>query len=170
MRSLKSLSLALEQEAAPLRCNRAYEKSTGCSLKSLKKSNIQRPYIRFTPPEKPSGKLALKVEGISKSFGDLDVIKDFSIEIMRGDKIAVIGNNGAGKTTLLKMLAGVLEPDSGKIERGHQLELGYFPQNHEDFIDKTEKIQAFDWLKHQKSTAYDQEIRGVMGKMLFGGR
>ena len=135
----------------------------------LKKSNIQRPYIRFTPPEKPSGKLALKVEGISKSFGDLDVIKDFSIEIMRGDKIAVIGNNGAGKITLLKMLAGVLEPDSGKIERGHQLELGYFPQNHEDFIDKTEKIQAFDWLKHQKSTAYDQEIRGVMGKMLFGG-
>lgn len=135
----------------------------------LKKSNIQRPYIRFTPPEKPSGKIALKVEKISKSFGDNHVIKDFSIEIMRGDKIAVIGTNGIGKTTLLKMLAGELEPDSGKIERGHQLELGYFPQNHEDFIDKSEKIQAFDWLKRHKSTAYDQEIRGVMGKMLFGG-
>ena len=135
----------------------------------LKKSNIQRPYIRFTPPEKPSGKIALKVKGISKSFGDNHVIKDFSIEIMRGDKIAVIGTNGIGKTTLLKMLAGELEPDSGTIERGHQLELGYFPQNHEDFIDKNEKIQAFEWLKRYKSSAYDQEIRGVMGKMLFGG-
>ncbi|MCB1106935.1 MAG: ABC-F family ATP-binding cassette domain-containing protein [Chlamydiia bacterium] len=135
----------------------------------LKKSNIQRPYIRFTSPEKPSGKVALKVEGISKSFDGIEVIKDFSIEIMRGEKIAVIGNNGIGKTTLLRMLAGALEPDSGKIERGHQVELGYFPQNHEEFIDKSEKIQAFDWLKRLKSSAYDQEIRGVMGKMLFGG-
>lgn len=135
----------------------------------LKKSNIQRPYIRFTPPEKPSGKIALKVEGISKSFDGKEVIKDFSIELMRGEKVAVIGTNGIGKTTLLRMLAGELEPDTGKIERGHQVELGYFPQNHEDFIDKSEKIQAFDWLKRHKTSAYDQEIRGVMGKMLFGG-
>lgn len=135
----------------------------------LKKSNIQRPYIRFTPPEKPSGKIALKVEGINKTFDGEEVIKDFSIEIMRGEKVAVIGNNGIGKTTLLSMLAGVLEPDTGKIERGHQVELGYFPQNHEEFIDTSEKIQAFDWLKGHKASAYDQEIRGVMGKMLFGG-
>ena len=135
----------------------------------LKKSNIQRPYIRFTPPEKSSGKVALKVEGISKAFDGKTVIQDFSIEILRGEKIAVIGNNGIGKTTLLKMLAGELKPDTGLIEKGHQLELGYFPQNHGDFIDKSEKIQAFDWLKRYKSKAYDQEIRGVMGKMLFSG-
>ena len=135
----------------------------------LKKSNIQRPYIRFNTSEKASGKMALKLKKISKSYESLSVIKDFSLEIMRGDKIAVIGNNGAGKSTLLKMLAGVIEPDSGMIERGHQVELGYFPQNHEDFIDKSEKISSFDWLKRHKSGAYDQEIRGVMGKMLFGG-
>ena len=74
----------------------------------LKKSNIQRPYIRFTPPEKPSGKVVLKVEGISKAFDGNQVIKNFSIEVMRGDKIAVIGTNGIGKTTLLRMLAGKL--------------------------------------------------------------
>lgn len=135
----------------------------------LKKSNIQRPYIRFTPPEKPSGKVVLKVEGISKAFDGNPVINDFSIEVMRGDKIAVIGTNGIGKTTLLQMLVGELKPDSGTIERGHQVDLGYFPQNHEDFIDKSEKIEAFDWLKRYKANAYDQEIRGVMGKMLFGG-
>ena len=135
----------------------------------LKKSNIQRPYIRFIPPEKPSGKSVLKVEGISKAFDSSPVISNFSIEIMRGEKVAVIGNNGIGKSTLLKMFAEELKPDSGTIERGHQVALGYFPQNHEDFIDKSEKIQAFDWLKRYQAKAYDQEIRGVLGKMLFGG-
>ena len=97
------------------------------------------------------------------------MINDFFIEVMRGDKIAVIGTNGIGKTTLLRMLVGELKPDSGTIEKGHQVDLGYFPQNHEDFIDKSEKIEAFDWLKRYKANAYDQEIRGAMGKMLFGG-
>ena len=97
------------------------------------------------------------------------MIKKFSIEILRGEKIAVIGNNGIGKTTLLKMFAGALEPDSGKVERGHQVKLGYFPQDHTHFIDKREKITSFDWLKNKKPKAYDQEIRGAMGKMLFGG-
>jgi len=135
----------------------------------LKKSNIQRPYIRFTPPEKPSGKIVLKTENICKAYDGLPVIENFSIEIMRGDKIAVIGNNGMGKTTLLKMLAGVLEPDSGKIELGHQVALGYFPQNHGEAIDKKEPVSAFDWLKKHKAQAYDQDIRSALGKMLFGG-
>jgi ATPase subunit of ABC transporter with duplicated ATPase domains len=134
----------------------------------LKKSNIQRPYIRFPSPEQPSGKMVLKVKGIKKAYDKL-VIPGFSCEIMRGERIGVIGNNGMGKTTLLKMLAGILEPDEGSIERGHQVELGYFPQNHADMIDKSENITAFDWVKRHKEKAYDQEIRGVMGKMLFSG-
>ncbi len=135
----------------------------------LKKSNIQRPFMRFTPPEKQPGKVILKVEGISKAFNGNQVIKDFSIEVIKGDKIAVIGINGIGKTTLLKMLVEKLQPDSGIIEPGHQVDIGYFPQNHDKFIDKSEKIQAFDWLKRYKPNAYDQEIRGVMGRMLFCG-
>lgn len=135
----------------------------------LKKSNIQRPYVRFNPPEIPSGKVVFKLEGVSKAFDDNQVINDFSIEVMRGDKIAVIGTNGIGKTTLLRLLVDKLKPDNGTIEKGHQVDIGYFPQNHEDFIDKSEDIQAFDWLKRYKANAYDQEIRGVMGKMLFGG-
>lgn len=135
----------------------------------LKKSNIQRPYIRFTPPDKPSGKVVIKAEGLSKSYDDKPVIQDFSIEIMRGDKIAVIGNNGMGKTTLLKMLAGVLEPDAGKVETGHQVALGYFPQNHSETIDKSEKVSSFDWLKQRQKSAYDQDIRSALGKMLFSG-
>lgn len=135
----------------------------------LKKSNIQRPYIRFYPPEKPSGEIVLKVDHISKAFDGIPVISDFSFEILRGDKIGVIGNNGRGKTTLLKMIAGVLAQDKGKIEYGHQVQLGYFPQNHSDIIDKKGSLTLFDWLKKKKDGVYDQDVRSVLGKMLFGG-
>lgn len=135
----------------------------------LKKTNIQRPYIRFIPTEKQPGKIVLKIEHISKSFGDNHVIKNFSIEINRGDKIGVIGNNGRGKTTLVKMLAGALQCDSGKVEQGHQVQICYFPQNHQEIVEKAEGVTAFDWLKERKPNIYDQDIRSAMGKMLFGG-
>lgn len=135
----------------------------------LKKSNIQRPYIRFIPTEKAPGQIVLKAKNISKAYDGQTVIDNFSIEILRGDKIGVIGANGRGKTTLLKMLAGVLKPDSGSVENGHQVEIGYFPQNHADIIDKKEMSTAFDWLKQRGKSIYDQEIRSVLGKMLFVG-
>lgn len=135
----------------------------------LKKSNIQRPYIRFKVPEKPSGKVAIKAKKLSKSFGDNEVFSNFGFELERGDKVGVIGNNGRGKTTLIKMLAQKLEPTSGSAELGHQADIGYFPQNHNEVIDKSEKINVFDWLKSQKPGVYDQDIRGVLGRMLFVG-
>src|SRR3990167_2321244 len=98
----------------------------------LKKSNIQRPYIRFPDPTVTSGQIPFKVNGISKSYDGKSVIRNFSLEIHRGDKIGVIGNNGRGKTTLLKLLAGLIPPDHGTITQGHNVELGYFPQNHSD--------------------------------------
>ncbi|KAF3361506.1 putative ABC transporter ATP-binding protein YbiT [Chlamydiales bacterium STE3] len=135
----------------------------------LKKSNIQRPYIRFIPQEKAPGKIIFKVEGVSKSYDDHAVIEKLNLEITRGDKIGVIGNNGRGKTTLLKLLARAIESDRGKLELGHQVQISYFPQNHLDIIDKKEAINSFDWLKNVKTGVYDQEIRSVMGKMLFAG-
>ena len=135
----------------------------------LKKSNIQRPYIRFYPPEKQPGQIIFKVENISKAYEGPNVIEHLSFEIARGDKLGVIGNNGLGKTTLLKMLADVLQQDSGLMERGHQVEIGYFPQNHLDLVNKKENITAFDWLKNRRTGVYDQDIRSVLGKMLFGG-
>jgi ATPase subunit of ABC transporter with duplicated ATPase domains len=134
----------------------------------LKKSNIQKPYIRFVPTDKQAGKIVFKVDDLCKSY-DKPVIDHFSFDVSRGDKIAVIGNNGKGKTTLLKMLAQVLEPDSGKVAIGHQVDLGYFPQNHQDVLEKTSTTTLFDWLKAKKEKVYDQEVRGVLGKMLFGG-
>lgn len=135
----------------------------------LKKSNIQRPYIRFYPPEKPSGQIVIKAENISKYYDGIPIIKDFSFQILKGEKIGVIGNNGQGKTTLLKILAGVIQQDNGKLELGHQVQIGYFPQNHTDIVNKSSNETVFDWLKTQKKHINDQDVRSVLGKMLFTG-
>lgn len=134
----------------------------------LKKSNIQRPYIRFPEP-KQAGQVVFKIDQLSKGYGDNPVIRNFNCEIHRGDKIAIIGNNGKGKTTLCKLLAKVLLPDSGTITAGHGLEVGYFPQNHGEVLNKHSDETAFDWLKNRKSGSFDQDVRGVLGRMLFAG-
>lgn len=135
----------------------------------LKKSNIDRPYIRFYPPATPSGQIVFRIEEVTKAYDGPEVIKHFSHDIVRGDKIAVIGNNGRGKTTLLKMLADQIAQDSGKIEVGHQVSVGYLPQNHADMIDKSSSTTVFDWLKGRREGVYDQDVRSILGKMLFTG-
>lgn len=135
----------------------------------LKKSNIQRPYIRFPLAEIMPGKIVCKIKKLCKNFDDKEVIKNFSLEIHRGDKIGIIGNNGRGKTTLIKLLTQSLMADSGSVELGHQVMLSYFPQLHAELISKEEKVTVYDWLRSRKQGLYDQEIRGVLGKLLFGG-
>ena len=66
-------------------------------------------------------------------------------------------------------MAGVLAPDHGKVELGHQVLISYFPQNHSEIVEKIGSKTSFDWLKERKPGIYDQDIRSVMGKMLFGG-
>ena len=75
-----------------------------------------------------SGKLVAEAERISKSYGDVAVVRDFSIRIQRGDRIGLVGPNGAGKTTLLKMLTGELAPDAGKITLGVNLQMATLDQ------------------------------------------
>ena len=139
------------------------------NLQDLKKSNIQRPYIRFIPNETSPGKIIFKIEHISKSFDDKIVINKFSLDIERGDKIAIIGNNGLGKTTLIKMLAEVLKPDKGHIVKGHNVIEGYCPQNHEEIIEKKDGFTVLDYLKEKKPKISELEVRSVLGKLLFPG-
>ena len=75
-----------------------------------------------------SGKIVAELEHISHSFGDNEVIRDFSTTILRGDRIGLVGANGAGKSTLLKIILGQLEPTSGLVKTGSNLEVAYFDQ------------------------------------------
>ena len=82
-----------------------------------------------------SGKRVIEAQGISKSFEGHTIVRDFSLEVARGDRIALVGPNGVGKTTLLKMLIGQLEPDSGRVKLGSNLAPVVFDQNRSGLIE-----------------------------------
>ena len=75
-----------------------------------------------------SGQLVFEAEHVDFSFGDTPVIKDFSVRIMRGDRIGIVGPNGAGKSTLIRLLLGELSPTRGRLRRGTKLQVAYFDQ------------------------------------------
>src|SRR6201993_2130040 len=145
----------------------------------LAKSNIQRPYIRFQV-EVPSGRVPIEIKRLAKSYGDLKVFHHFSATVTRGEKIALTGRNGAGKTTMLKSLihnadkfVGDAEReftiDSGHVSWGHEVTVGYFPQDFNYTIDKSKGVNALDWLWQFKPQLTQEEVRGFLGQMLFSG-
>ena len=75
-----------------------------------------------------SGKLVTELDHVAKSYGQRQIVRDFSARIQRGDKIGLIGPNGAGKTTLLRLILGELQPDAGSVRQGTKLEIAYFDQ------------------------------------------
>jgi ATP-binding cassette subfamily F protein uup len=78
-----------------------------------------------------TGRLVFEAKHVSKTFGNMPVIRDYSQRILRGDRVGLIGPNGSGKTTLLRMLVGELEPDAGVVRRGTRLQVAYFDQQRE---------------------------------------
>jgi ATPase subunit of ABC transporter with duplicated ATPase domains len=119
----------------------------------LARSNIQRPYIRFSM-NRPSGRTVLEATGISKAYGDHQVVSDFSAIVNRGEKIVLVGRNGQGKTTLLRALLAdapgqpesPADLDAGKLRWGHEVSIGYFAQDYTGVI--TRGMTAVEWL-HQ---------------------
>lgn len=133
----------------------------------LKESNIQRPYIVFELCDKP-GQIVFDLKNLTKAY-ETTLFSDFSAEIQRGEKVAIIGHNGRGKTTLLKTIAGLLTPDEGTVTQGHNVQCAYFPQLHEEIINATGPLTALQWLEQARTGVTEQAIRDVLGKMLFSG-
>ena len=142
---------------------RAIEK---IDMVDLKRSNIARPFIRFEL-KKQSGKLVLGVDKVCKSYDGEVVLKDVEFTLTRGDKLAIVGPNGIGKTTLCRILAQQSDSDRGKVTYGHEVSSGYLPQQHEEGIARDEQRSAYDWLYQWDAKATVQEIRGLLGRMLF---
>jgi ATPase subunit of ABC transporter with duplicated ATPase domains len=121
--------------------------------------------LRFPDPA-PCGRTPLTAEGLSRSYGSLEVFTDVDLAIDRGSKVVVLGLNGAGKTTLLRMLAGIDPPDTGEVLPGHGLRLGYYAQEHET-LDTDRTV-----LENMRSAAPDlgdTDVRKVLGSFLFSG-
>jgi ATPase subunit of ABC transporter with duplicated ATPase domains len=132
----------------------------------LKKSNIQRPYIRFEPV-RPAGREVVTVKGLSKTFDGHTVLAKVNLDILRGDKVAIIGGNGVGKTTLLRCLIGELTLDGGSVKWGHGMTWGYYPQDYGDQI--TPGMTALEWLLQFEPNGDQQIVRGLLGRLLFSG-
>jgi ATPase subunit of ABC transporter with duplicated ATPase domains len=132
----------------------------------MKRSNIVRPFIRFDQ-DKASGREAVTAADMTKAFDGRVILNKISLEVMRGDKLAIIGPNGIGKTTLLNCLIGGLTPDSGTVKWGSGMNPGYYPQDYKDLI--TPELTAYEWLSQFDLTGTPQVVRGILGRMLFSG-
>ena len=121
--------------------------------------------LRFPEPA-PCGRTPLTAQGLSKSYGSLEIFTDVDLAIDRGARVVVLGLNGAGKTTLLRVLSGTEAPDTGEVLPGHGLRLGYYAQEH-DTLDTDRTV-----LENMRSSSPDlaePEARRVLGSFLFSG-
>ena len=121
--------------------------------------------IAFPKPA-PCGKTPLTAAELSKSYGSLEVFTDVDLAIDKGSRVVILGLNGAGKTTLLRILGGVDRPDTGQVNPGHGLKLGYYAQEHET-LDTSRTV-----LENMRTAAphlTDTEARSVLGSFLFSG-
>ncbi len=121
--------------------------------------------IAFPAPA-ACGRTPLTAGELSKSYGSLEVFTDVDLAVDRGSRVVVLGLNGAGKTTLLRILAGIDLPDTGQVQPGHGLKLGYYAQEHETLDVGRTVLQNLHGNAPQLT---DTEARSVLGSFLFSG-
>ena len=129
---------------------------------------IDEEEIAFSfPPPKRSGRTVMSLESISKSYGSQAVFKEFSFEIERGDRLAVVGVDGAGKSTLSRILAGVEPVDSGERIVGYNVDIAYFGQDQTDLLHPD--LTALETLEKVEGDGKRGNIRTILGGFLFQG-
>lgn len=121
--------------------------------------------LRFPTPA-PCGKTPLMAEGLSRSYGSQEIFTDVDLAIDRGSKVVVLGLNGAGKTTLLRILASVDKADTGELQPGHGLKIGYYAQEHET-LDASRTV--LENMRTVSPDLNDTQMRSVLGSFLFSG-
>ncbi|MDA3627930.1 ABC-F family ATP-binding cassette domain-containing protein [Saccharopolyspora sp. WRP15-2] len=121
--------------------------------------------IRFPDPAS-CGRTPLTADGLSKSYGSLEIFSGVDLAVDRGSRVVVLGLNGAGKTTLLRLLGGVEKPDSGAVVPGHGLRIGYFAQEHETL---DHNASVWENIRSAAPDAPEQQLRTLLGAFLFQG-
>ncbi len=142
-------------------------------LEEIVPSSRQYPRLQFKVKSE-LGKDVVSVEGLSKGFGDLQVLKGIDLSLQNGERLAVLGPNGAGKTTFLKCLLSAwddgsrgLAPDAGSIKWGSSVRLSSMPQDAKEELGQD--CSMVQWLKQFAPQEENQVIRGILGRMLFSG-
>ena len=121
--------------------------------------------VRFPLSQQP-GKVVLEIDHVSKSYDDKLILKDISLLVERGSKIAFVGQNGQGKTTLAKMIIGEI-PYEGNIRLGHNVEIGYFAQNQAHYLDG--ELTLLDTMLNAANDSNRTKVRDILGAFLFRG-
>lgn len=162
----------LREFVARFSANKSKAKQATSRQRQIEKIDVQEirpssrvsPYIKFTAKQ-PLGKQVVSLVGVDKSYGELAVLKGVTIDVMSGDKVAVIGPNGIGKTTLLNVMTGELEPDRGTVSWGQSAVPTYFTQDHNETMRKDTTV--YDWLSGFDPGADQQTLRSILGRLLF---
>lgn len=133
-------------------------------LPDIKKSSRISPNFYFVQ-KRPSGKVVLTLNHLSKKFNEKTIFQNLSFSVKRGEKIAIIGHNGIGKSTLLKVLLGQHTPDNGEYIWGHETHISYFAQDHHEQLKGN--YDLMQWLSDQESQSSSENIRKALGATLF---
>ena len=136
-------------------------------VEELESTSRRAPQFLFTP-ERKSGRDVLEISHVSKAYGDKKVLVDVSLQVRRGERVAILGPNGLGKSTLLKIATENLDADAGTVKWGHETRVGYFAQDHhEALVDP--KATPIDVIWNAVPKAETAFVRGALGRVLFSG-
>lgn len=131
--------------------------------------NFEKQPLEMNSVNSRLGKKTIELDGICKSFGERHIINDFSYIFLRDDRIGIIGSNGCGKSTLMKIITGVLEADSGSIEIGETVRIGYFMQENEMLDNSMTVLEFVRSIGEYVTTATGKATASQMcEKFLFG--
>lgn len=118
------------------------------------------------PPAPRTGEVVVEVKGLSKSYGELNVLTDVNLQIIRGERLAFVGKNGEGKSTLSKIILGHIEAN-GIAQLGYNVEVGYYAQNQAETLDP--KLTVLETIEQVSPENMRTKLRSILGSFLFSG-
>jgi ATPase subunit of ABC transporter with duplicated ATPase domains len=134
------------------------------TIDEIQPSNRRYPFISFQI-DREVGNEILSVEGLSKSINGVEILKNISFRVVKGDKIALVGENDVANSTLLKILAGKMEPDSGSYKWGITISRSYFPNDNSKFFNDVD-LNLIDWMRQFSEEKSENYLRGFLAMKL----
>ncbi len=132
----------------------------------IDEADIKSMNIRFSPAPR-SGQVVVEAKGLSKSYGNLDVLSKVDLKLDRGERVAFVGQNGQGKTTLAKILIGELTNTEGEVILGHNVQVGYYAQNQAETLYKDNTL--LETMEMHSPPEMRTRLRAILGAFMFTG-